>query len=47
VQEMISGISAYQNSGVDHIVLALNSGDIPRITALMQDIAERVMPRFR
>jgi alkanesulfonate monooxygenase SsuD/methylene tetrahydromethanopterin reductase-like flavin-dependent oxidoreductase (luciferase family) len=47
VQQMISGISAYQKAGVDHIVLALNSGDIPRITALMRDIAERVMPRFR
>jgi hypothetical protein len=32
---------------VEHIVLALNSGDVPRITALMETIARRVMPEFR
>jgi hypothetical protein len=40
-------ISAYQRAGVEHVVLALNTGDIPRITELMQDIAKRVMPQFR
>jgi probable F420-dependent oxidoreductase len=47
VEQMIAGIRAYQSAGVEHIVLALNSGDIPRITALMQDIAQRVMPQCR
>jgi alkanesulfonate monooxygenase SsuD/methylene tetrahydromethanopterin reductase-like flavin-dependent oxidoreductase (luciferase family) len=45
VNEMIDGIRAYQRAGVQHIVLALNSGDLARITALMVDIAEKVMPQ--
>jgi hypothetical protein len=44
---MIAGIRAYESSGVHHIVLALNSGDMPKITALMEDIAKRVIPQFR
>jgi hypothetical protein len=44
---MIAGISAYQSAGVEHIVLALNSGDIARIRALMEDIARKVIPQFR
>ncbi|MGQ4807634.1 F420-dependent glucose-6-phosphate dehydrogenase [Candidatus Entotheonellaceae bacterium PAL068K] len=47
VNQMIAGISAYQNVGVDHIVLALNSGDMARITELMENIARQVMPQFR
>jgi probable F420-dependent oxidoreductase len=41
---MLEGIRAYQRAGVEHIVLALNSGDMASITALMVDIAQRVMP---
>ena len=44
---MIAGIHAYQRAGVEHIVLALNSGDMARITALMVDIAEKVLPHCR
>jgi hypothetical protein len=44
---MIASIRAYQRAGVEHIVLALNSGDLARITALMVDIAQRVMPQCR
>ena len=47
VDQMIAGIGAYQNAGVQHVVLGLNSGDIPRITTLMQDIARKVIPQFR
>jgi alkanesulfonate monooxygenase SsuD/methylene tetrahydromethanopterin reductase-like flavin-dependent oxidoreductase (luciferase family) len=47
VDQMIAGISAYQRAGVEHVVLALNTGDISRITELMEDIAKRVMPQFR
>jgi alkanesulfonate monooxygenase SsuD/methylene tetrahydromethanopterin reductase-like flavin-dependent oxidoreductase (luciferase family) len=47
VDQMIAGISAYQRAGVEHAVLAFNTGDIPTITELMQDIAARVMPQFR
>ncbi len=45
--QMIVGIRAYQRVGVDHIVLALNSGDITIITTLMADIAQRVVPHVR
>jgi hypothetical protein len=47
MEQMIAGISAYQSAGVDHVVLALNTGDVPRIRALMEDIARKVMPQFR
>jgi probable F420-dependent oxidoreductase len=47
VDRMIAGIRAYQEAGVEHIVLALNSGDVPRITELMESIAQKVMPQFR
>jgi probable F420-dependent oxidoreductase len=45
--QMIASIRAYARAGVQHIVLALNSGDVGRITALMADIAEKVMPECR
>lgn len=45
--QMIAGIQAYQRAGAEHIVLALNSGEMARITALMADIAEKVMPQCR
>jgi hypothetical protein len=32
---------------VDHIVLALNSGDMMQIRALMENIAQKVMPQLR
>ena len=44
---MIAGIRAYQGAGVEHIVLALNSGELSRITSLMVAIAEKVMPECR
>jgi alkanesulfonate monooxygenase SsuD/methylene tetrahydromethanopterin reductase-like flavin-dependent oxidoreductase (luciferase family) len=47
VDQLIAGISAYQRAGVQHIVLGLNSGDIPRIRAVMEDIARKVIPQFR
>jgi hypothetical protein len=47
VDQMIAGIGAYQSAGVQHIVLALNSGDIVRLRGLMEDIAQKVMPQFR
>jgi predicted nucleic acid-binding protein len=45
--QMIAGIAAYQNAGVEHIVLALNTGDTSRIRELMENIAEQVIPQFR
>jgi alkanesulfonate monooxygenase SsuD/methylene tetrahydromethanopterin reductase-like flavin-dependent oxidoreductase (luciferase family) len=47
VEQMIEGIRAYQNAGVEHILLALNSGDIARITELMETIAHEVIPQCR
>jgi hypothetical protein len=47
VQQMIAGLRAYQSAGVDHVVLALNTGDVARIRTLMEDIARQVMPQFR
>ncbi len=47
VGQMIASIEAYRSVGVEHIVLALNSGDVPRITAAMERIARDVIPRFR
>jgi len=46
VEQMSAGIRAYQSAGVDHVVLALNTGDVARIRALMEDIARKVMPQF-
>jgi hypothetical protein len=46
-EQMIAGISAYQKAGVEHLLLALNSGDMPRIRELMEVIARKVMPQFR
>ena len=45
-QQIIAGVSAYQQAGVEHVVLALNSGEVPRLLSLMEDIAEKVLPRF-
>ena len=46
-EQMIAGLSAYQSAGVDHVVLALNTGDVSRIRAIMEDMAQKVMPQFR
>ena len=41
------GIEAYREAGVEHVVLALNSGDIPALRRLMSVIADEVLPAFR
>jgi alkanesulfonate monooxygenase SsuD/methylene tetrahydromethanopterin reductase-like flavin-dependent oxidoreductase (luciferase family) len=38
-EQMTAGIRAYENAGVEHVVLALNSGDVNRITEVMEIIA--------
>lgn len=45
-QQIVAAVSAYQQAGAEHVVLALNSGDVPRLLSLMEDIAEKVLPRF-
>ena len=47
VDQMIAGIAAYQTAGVEHVVLALNTGEVARITELMETIARLVIPEFR
>ncbi len=44
---MIATLETYAEAGLDHAVLALNSGDVPAITAVMERIAAEVIPRFR
>ena len=43
---MIAGIQAYQTAGVEHIVLALNSGDVDQLKSTMESIADSVLPHF-
>lgn len=43
---MVAGITAYRDAGVQHIVLALNTGDVDRLRDLMHSIAEDVIPQF-
>ena len=43
---IVGAIETYQAAGVKHMVLALNSGDVPAITRLMESIAQDVIPQF-
>ena len=43
---MVAGIKAYQDAGVDHMVLALNSGDVFALKRLIKTIANEVPPEF-
>ncbi len=45
--DMVAGIRAYQDAGVDHVVLALGTGDAGVITQMMETIARNVIPEFR
>ncbi len=44
---MVANIKAYQAAGVDHMVLALNSGDVDALKRLMETIATEVLPEFK
>jgi hypothetical protein len=44
---MVAAIEAYRSAGVDHLVLALNSGDIPALKSVMETIAREVIPQVR
>ena len=44
---MAAGINAYREAGVEHLVLALNTGDAARLQHLMRLIASEVLPQFR
>ncbi len=40
-------IAAYRDAGVEHLVLALNTGDATRIRELMETLAAEIIPQFR
>ena len=42
-----AGIKSYEEAGVKHIVLALNSGDVDALKRLMETIASEVIPDFK
>ena len=44
---MAASLAAYEMAGVQHVILALNTGDVATITSLMETIARDVVPRFR
>ncbi len=46
MDQLMGAVAAYQSAGVEHLVLALNSGEAPRITETMERIAGRVLPEF-
>ena len=43
---IVAATEAYQAAGVEHMVFALNSGDVPAIRSLMESIAQDVIPQF-
>ena len=45
--QMIASLQAYQTVGVEHVVLAPNSGNVPAIRSLMETIARDVIPQFK
>lgn len=42
-----TGLEAFREAGVEHFILALNSGDIQALHSLMAKIADEVIPAFR
>jgi hypothetical protein len=44
---MEAGLKATHDAGVDHMVLAPNSGDGAALKRLMETIANEVLPEFR
>ena len=44
---MVANIKAFQDAGVDHIVLALNSGDVSALKRLMKTISAEVLTEFK
>ena len=47
LDSMVTSLAAYETAGVQHVILALNTGDAATITQLMETIARDVVPRFR
>jgi hypothetical protein len=46
-QDIVDAIGDYARVGVEHVVLAPDSGDVPRLRDKAEQIARDVMPSFR
>ena len=44
---MAAAIEAYGNAGVEHVILALNSGDVDSLIRVMETVGTEVIPQFR
>ena len=47
LEQTALSIAAYREAGVEHLVLAINTGDVGRIRSLMEELAEHAIPQFR
>ena len=47
LEQTALSIAAYRDAGVEHLVLALNTGDVDRIRSLMESLATESFPQFR
>ncbi len=47
LEQAAISIAAYRDAGVEHLVLALNTGEVGRIRSLMEDLASQALPQFR
>lgn len=47
LEQAALSIAAYRDAGVEHLVLALNTGDADRIRELMEVFAADIVPQFR
>ena len=47
LEQAAISIAAYRDAGVEHLVLALNTGEVGRIRSLMEDLAGQALPQFR
>ena len=47
LEQTALSIAAYRDAGVEHLVLALNTGDVNRIRELMESLANETIPQFR
>ncbi len=47
LEQTALSVAAYREAGVEHMVLALNTGDVRRIRELMESLATETIPQFR
>ena len=47
LEQTALSVAAYREAGVEHLVLALNTGEVSRIRELMESLASDTIPQFR